>query len=373
MKTPGKNSHQCIIRLSRTLSLIFFVWMFVIACNLKGSDQIAVVWKDSIPEAVSIPLTLLNNSRERPSPEVIQVRLQGNTTAILGGLESVAGEFIFRPILPFTPGMKYEVVMREQVIGHFTIPEKARLTSPALTVIYPSGDTLPANLLKFYLQFSTAMREGEALQHIHLLDDHADTIPDVFLQLQPELWNAERTELTVWIDPGRIKRELIPNKEMGNPLVPGRRYTLSISPAWKNIHGTPLQQSVRKPFVVDERDSLPPDPLKWSILTPKAGKTGAVRIEFYESLDYFLIKEAITFLDENGNPIAGKLRVAEDQKGIDFMPTLPWQPGTCRVRVDARLEDLAGNNLNRPFDRDISIQGSTKEKAYFERIFMIAP
>ena len=39
-----------------------------------------------------------------------------------------------------------------------------------------------------------------------------------FLDLQPELWNAEGTVLTLWLDPGRIKRDLIPNKELGIPL-----------------------------------------------------------------------------------------------------------------------------------------------------------
>ena len=81
--------------------------------------------------------------------------------------------------------------------------------------IYPTQDTVPENLLKIYLQFSKPMREGQALRHIELLKNNRDTLPGVFLDLQPELWNVDRTTLTVWLDPGRIKRDLQPNGPIG--------------------------------------------------------------------------------------------------------------------------------------------------------------
>ena len=31
-----------------------------------------------------------------------------------------------------------------------------------------------------------------------------------------------------------------------------------------------------------------------------------------------------------------------------------WKAGRYRLKIESRLEDLAGNNLNRPFDRDIT-------------------
>ena len=34
----------------------------------------------------------------------------------------------------------------------------------------------------------------------------------IFLELENELWNPEHTQLTLWLDPGRIKRDLIPNQ-----------------------------------------------------------------------------------------------------------------------------------------------------------------
>ena len=77
---------------------------------------------------------------------------------------------------------------------------------------------MPENLLKIYLRFSHPMREGQSDKYISLIKNGKDTLPDVFLNLQPELWNEDRTVLTVWLDPGRIKRDLQPNLKLGNPL-----------------------------------------------------------------------------------------------------------------------------------------------------------
>ena len=62
------------------------------------------------------------------------------------------------------------------------------------------------------------MQEGQALENITVIKNGKDTIPSIFLDLQPELWNKERTILTLWLDPGRIKRDLQPNKKLGLPL-----------------------------------------------------------------------------------------------------------------------------------------------------------
>jgi hypothetical protein len=39
--------------------------------------------------------------------------------------------------------------------------------------------------------------------------------------------------------------------------------------------------------------------------------------------------------------------------------------------VEARLEDLAGNNLNRPFDRDVEKGANQKEQKTFTKDFEI--
>jgi len=240
-----------------------------------------------------------------------------------------------------------------------------------LVAVYPSADTVPENLLKIYLRFSAPMREGEALKHIALLDSHNDTVPGVFLDLQPELWNKERTVLTVWLDPGRIKRDLIPNQQMGNPLRQGKQYTLAVSGKWKDVQGLPLQKAYSKNFFVGGRDSQSPQPGTWVLSLPAAETKESLKGDSNEPLDYFLLLETVSIVDEKENKVTGDIKVHENETGFEFLPAQPWKPGRYKLRIASYLEDLAGNNLQRLFDREISKQPEKKEEQFFVREFII--
>ncbi|NIP93248.1 MAG: hypothetical protein GWO24_07240, partial [Akkermansiaceae bacterium] len=80
-----------------------------------------------------------------------------------------------------------------------------------VTHVAPGADVLPFNLLKFYLHFSAPMTRGRAYQHITLRHHDGQPVADPFLELPEELWNPEMTRLTILLDPGRIKRGLLPN------------------------------------------------------------------------------------------------------------------------------------------------------------------
>jgi hypothetical protein len=168
------------------------------------------------------------------------------------------------------------------------------------------------------------MQEGIALQHIHLLQA-GDTLHEVFLDLQPELWNKEATALTLWVDPGRIKRDLQPNQRLGNPLIFGERYTLVVDGKWKNTAAIPLAQPYAKTFVVGARDSLSPDMSKWNVSAPQAQTSNLLRIEFGESLDYFLAMETIRIKDSNGKTIAGTITMGADERSLTFVPKERWK------------------------------------------------
>src|SRR5688500_13348437 len=115
------------------------------------------------------------------------------------------------------------------------------------------------------------MQEGKALEHIALIKNNQDTVDKVFLNLQPELWNKDRTMLTLWLDPGRIKRDLQPNKMMGEPLQLASNYQLVIGQDWRDVDGLSLKQVYHKNFMVAQRDTLSPNPDLWKIQVPKAG------------------------------------------------------------------------------------------------------
>ena len=66
------------------------------------------------------------------------------------------------------------------------------------------------------------MSRGHIYDHIRLLDAQGAPVELPFLEIDEELWNAEMTRLTLFIDPGRIKRGVKPLEEIGPSLVAGQ-------------------------------------------------------------------------------------------------------------------------------------------------------
>ena len=136
-----------------------------------------------------------------------------------------------------------------------------------------------------YFEFSEPMVEGSSLQHLTLIRNDRDTMRGTFLDLQPELWNSDGTVLTLWLDPGRIKRDLIPNKELGSPLKQGERYTLHVNKSWQSKNGVPLAKNYSKTFVTINRDEESPDPLTWKVSAPSSNDKQSLEIQFPQPLD----------------------------------------------------------------------------------------
>ena len=66
------------------------------------------------------------------------------------------------------------------------------------------------------------MQRGHVYDHIHLLGEAGKPVELPFLELDEELWDPEMTRLTIFIDPGRIKRGVRPLEEIGPALEAGK-------------------------------------------------------------------------------------------------------------------------------------------------------
>jgi hypothetical protein len=372
MKAHYRLRFKKMIRLGATLSLIFFGLLPDFSCSESHGDQISLVWENNKAKAVAVPRDLLKEDELDSIRQDLVVQLKDQPNGILGDYTSLSDRIVFTPAFPFTAGKEYEIFYKRKLLKQISIPFPDSAEAPHLLNVYPSVDTLPENVLKLYLHFSAPMREGEALKHISLLNNKGDTLEGTFLDLQPELWNAERDVLTVWFDPGRIKRELIPNLALGNPLKSGEVYTLLITSDWKDTRGLHLKEDYRRSFFVAMRDSIAPDPNNWKINLPLGGTMDPLRIEFPEPLDYYLLKEVITIMDMNGKVVPGVFSVAPRQRGINYHPQAKWLEGEYKVRVETHLEDLAGNNINRPFEQDIVKSNSNKTDRFLEIRFRVA-
>jgi hypothetical protein len=349
--------------------------IFILSCSghKEGSTTLDIVWENERATGVIVPSIYLG---EVPTDSIttslrIYLSTSESRTAILGDYQKSDAGIVFRPLIPFTSGLTYEISVAGKTIGKIQIPVPQYSDLPSLTEIYPSQDTLPENTLKFYFRFSHAMREGQALKYIRLLKNGTDTVSGTFLDLQPELWNKDYTLLTLWLDPGRIKRDLQPNKKLGVPLESAASYTLVVESGWTDIRGAVIPENFRKDFFVAERDSICPDVKQWTLKKPKQNTTDPLVIHLNESLDRVLLPEAVRIISVDGNSVGGKMEVKNEETVLEFRPESPWAKGTYIIESEDRLEDLAGNNLNRLFDRDITKKTDHSTQKIFTRKFEI--
>ncbi len=357
------------IRLCVLYSLIFFALVFFFSCSTNKSKQIKILWDKKKAIGLIVPKSLLPDIAPDSLKKLLQINLSGNVDkpGMLGDYSDADEGILFKPLIALTPGETYEINYRYNKISEIAIPKKNSIT-PQLLKIYPVLDTLPENLLKIYLQFSRPMREGQSAKYIALLNSKKDTVPAVFLDLQPELWNEDRKVLTLWLDPGRIKRDLQPNKRLGNPLKNGGKYIVTISPYWQDAEGTALAKTYTKSFIALNRDSISPNLKNWTIHPAEANTKKPLRITINDNLDYFLLNQAI-HLEYSGNtPVKGEMKVSDNGSTIDFLPAGNWRAGRYRLWSETRLEDMAGNNLLRPFDRDLQAKApkAAQSDIYFE-------
>jgi hypothetical protein len=272
----------------------------------------------------------------------------GEVPPVAGAYSIENGLLTFRPRYPLAAGMRVRAVFDSKETS-FDLPKAAPLPSTTrVRDVYPTASVLPENQLKLYVAFSAPMQTGEAWSRIHLLDEAGKRIDLPFLEIDQELWNPDRTRLTVLFDPGRIKRGVLPLEEVGPSIVAGKRYTLVIDREWLDGRGASLAESFRKEFRVAPPDREPIDPAKWRLSTPRAGTSEPLVIQFPEPLDYAMLQHAIDVVG-----IAGKVEVARGEMEWRFAPAQPWNPGEHKLAIQSALEDLAGNKVGRPFDVDV--------------------
>ena len=98
----------------------------------------------------------------------------------------------------------------------------------------------------------------------------------------------------------------------------------------------------------------------WTVSTPHAGSTDALSIAFHESLDQALLARALVVRDAVGKPVQGRTIIPAGETQWSFVPAALWAVGRYAIEVDTDLEDLAGNNLRRLFDTDLTDRSAPK-------------
>lgn len=267
------------------------------------------------------------------------------------------GRMRFEPRFPLARGVRYRAEYRapgaEPVLSFFALPADTAPPSTTVRQVYPSGDELPENLLKFYVHFSAPMSRGHIYENIQVRDAAGKVIELAFLELDEELWDPTATRLTLLIDPGRIKRGVKPLVDHGPVFEAGRNYSLTIDAACRDAEGRPLRVAFEKRFRIGPADRAPPDHTKWNITPPAAGTRAPLVVAFGESLDHALASRMLHVVRTGGGELDGEVALGAQEREWSFVPGQPWIAGAHQLVIATTIEDLAGNNIGKPFDVDL--------------------
>jgi hypothetical protein len=256
----------------------------------------------------------------------------------------------FVPTAPLARGQRYCATWLAQDKSPQKIEFEFRLShQKAPTVLFEPQATLPANALKFYLHFSQPMEQGVFLDRLRLLEAAGKEVIGPFRET--ELWSPDGKRLTVWFHPGRQKAGVNLNEEEGPVLRENMKHTLVISCSWRSTSGVALGKEVRFDFQVGPADHEMPVMAKWQIMAPKSGTREPLAVRFDESLDPAMLASALSV--HRG---AESVPVEIEVDGLNWraIPAQSWTAGSYELRADPNLEDLAGNNLTKPFEVDVS-------------------
>lgn len=312
------------------------------ACGLSDGELLEV--SGLSPDKLAPILRLfVKNSREAGQP-------------VLGSCTLDDRCLIFAPRFPLEPGVIYVAEFQRDtapaVRQELSITKPTLAPSTRIATVYPTAEILPQNLLKFYLHFTAPMSQGEAYRFIELSTVDGKVLEHPFLEIAEELWDRSGQRLTLLLDPGRVKRGLVPREEDGPILLAGQRYRLTIKADWPDARGVPLASGFVKSFHVAGEDFKQPDPANWSINPARARTIAPITFTFPEPLDHATLARGITLANSRGEIIRGDFTFSAHETRAHFTPLKPWKAGLVDVHISPVIEDLVGNSIERAFEVD---------------------
>jgi len=271
---------------------------------------------------------------------------------------SAGGDLLVTPRFPLRTGTDY--TLRLGGVADLTVRVPAEAApAPVVLGVEPSQATIPANILRMYLQFSEPMARGQVRDAVTLKRADGSTVPSPFLTLGPELWDPTQTRVTLLLDPGRIKQGVGPNTQVGAPLEAGQRYRLAVDAKMESAAGEPLGHDIGVALRVGPAERRPLRPETWQILAPRAGSHAPMTMAFDRIMDTGTVRRLITLIGPDGARVEG--RIVSDGGGWSLLPNAPWAHGIYQLVIDPELEDVSGNTAGAPFDARAGTMGKVQE------------
>lgn len=286
--------------------------------------------------------------------EIADYNLEHDTPSIIGAIKRGEAYTTFTPLVPFDQETPYTLICDDQFF-HFKIERSEGQSTMMVSGIYPGIEEVPANILKWYIRFSLPVNPVKIYEHINFLDHEGKQIDRSILHLGAPLLSEDGTLLTVWIEPGRQKRMLGPNRHLGSVFEPHRQYTLHIADTLKDADGVPIARGVRHTFTTTDSDRTKPALANWDVATLQSDTRQPLAITTHDHLDYGSLLDAFS-ISLDGHIVEGVMIYDSETTVLHFTPIDKWEKGSYTIQLEYQLEDLAGNNLQHLFDRPINEQ-----------------
>ena len=311
-----------------------------------------------------------------------RISVTGSDRAVIGTYDFTDYRPVFTP--RFLPDMKIEYVIRflsEEVklyIPGLSFSEDVIMTAKfddistaenSILKIYPESDTLPSNILRMYITFSTPMGLEDPYDFLRLEHINGHEIRESFVEIKQGLWNTNRTRLTLLFHPGRIKRGIGPHMTLGPVFKGGESYRLSVAREWKNNVGTPLGTLYSKTIHIRKAERTRISPEDWQKILPKRNTIKPLILPTDRILDHALVSRLIHVEDATGSSVAGEVCFNSGKQGVEFWPEDEWSAGRYYLMIDPGLEDISGNTILNAFDYE---EGSRASKTrMYREVFVI--
>jgi hypothetical protein len=221
----------------------------------------------------------------------------------------------------------------------FAVSVMAPAARPSI-LVFPSGPTIPENLLRIELRFSTPLRPPMSVEQVKLTDVHGVEIKDAFLDLP--LPSSDGKRVTILLHPGRVKSGVGANLAFGRALHAGETVTLVV-----NHPG--LAKTIHKTWQITAFDAESPQPAHWTFDPPRTGSWSPLVLHLDKPISSSA-EHLIAIRGSDGSRLEGDARLENGETVWRFVPARPWQAGSYAVVTHPDLEDSAGNRPCAPFE-----------------------
>jgi hypothetical protein len=336
----------------------------------KVNDGMEVVAPLSAALQAKLPSGKLTQDQGEEWLRVCLVDAKSGKTGppMFGAYQRRGPHLVFRPRFALEPGQLYRAYVgdvKEAATTDYRMPSLAPATPAYVVKVFPTGDVLPANHLKFYIYFSQPMRGGQAMfKQFAIVDEDSKEVYDPWLH--DEIWDEEANCLILYIHPGRIKWGILLRELLGPVLLPERRYTLVVRGAILDAEGRPMGKDFTKSFrtTAEDRERIKVE--DWKHKPPRSGTRDPLTVLFPKSMDHRSLGRFLSIADAAGKRVVGSIEIGKEEKSWSFRPAQLWSEQEYRVTVDPRMEDVAGNTPARPFDADLKAASPLPPRLHFQ-------